>query len=265
MTLTLSNEPRSYRNDPAVPSFDDTRPLTVMDGECALCSTGARLIARFDKSGEIRICRAQTKLGRALLQHYGLSADDPESWLYIVDGRAYTSLDAMISCRKPRRRRWETSATAAPSAAPPAGWVVSNGLARNRYRLFRTNRYVRNSRSCAAGETGGMKVVVLGGYGVFGSRLAELSGPGRGMRSWLPDEASGRLGALAEQLGCTSAGAGLPCRSGGAVQCIAACRRRCRRAVPGLRTRSLCHSAAVPGPQCGLSRFIGRCRVYRRG
>lgn len=28
----------SYRNDPAVPAFDDRTPVAVMDAECAICS-----------------------------------------------------------------------------------------------------------------------------------------------------------------------------------------------------------------------------------
>ena len=96
MAELLLNEAFSYRKDPSVPDFDDSDPLTVMDGECVLCSVGARLLARFDRKQEFRICRAQTTLGQALFSHYGLSFDDPESWLYIVDGHAYTSLDAMI-------------------------------------------------------------------------------------------------------------------------------------------------------------------------
>lgn len=95
MQSFVSKPPYSYRVEPGVPDFDDRGPVTVMDGECVLCSVGARLIARFDKAGEFRICRSQTTLGGALLRHYGLSPDDPESWLYIVDGQAYTSLDAM--------------------------------------------------------------------------------------------------------------------------------------------------------------------------
>ena len=94
--MKISGDPYAYRKDKAVPEFDDTGPVVVMDGECVLCSTGARLISGHDKAGEFRICRAQTELGRALLHHYGMKADDPESWLYIVDGSAYTSLDAMI-------------------------------------------------------------------------------------------------------------------------------------------------------------------------
>jgi predicted DCC family thiol-disulfide oxidoreductase YuxK len=135
MNLVVSQPPYSYRTDGAVPSFDDSGPLTVMDGECALCSAGARLIARFDMAGEFRICRARTPLGTALLRHYGLDPDDPESWLYIVDGRAFTSLDGMIR---------------AGGRLGGAGWVLQplrllprpaqdwlyRRLARNRYRLF---------------------------------------------------------------------------------------------------------------------------------
>src|SRR5262249_56474567 len=49
MKILISRAPYSYRIDEAVPGFVDTGPVTVMDGECALCSAGARLIARLDK------------------------------------------------------------------------------------------------------------------------------------------------------------------------------------------------------------------------
>ncbi len=135
MTLVKPQRPYSYRADAAVPSFDDAAPLTVMDGECVLCTAGARLIARFDKAGEFRICPIRTPLGTALMHHYGLDPEDPESWLYIVDGRAFTSLDGMIR---------------AGARLGGAGWLVQplrliprcvqdwlyRRLARNRYRLF---------------------------------------------------------------------------------------------------------------------------------
>src|SRR5690606_39547897 len=89
-------EPYSYLNDSTVPVFQDRGPVAVMDGTCALCSAGARLIARFDKAGEFRICRSQSALGTALLRHYGLDPEDPESWLYVLDGQAFTSLDGIV-------------------------------------------------------------------------------------------------------------------------------------------------------------------------
>jgi predicted DCC family thiol-disulfide oxidoreductase YuxK len=135
MKITNSDVPYSYREDPAVRDFDDTGPVTVMDGECALCSVGARLIARFDKAREFRICRAQTALGQALLHHYGLSPDDPESWLYIVEGRAYTSLEGMI---RVGRRVGGLGLLLQPLRLLPRSvqdWLYRR-LARNRYRLF---------------------------------------------------------------------------------------------------------------------------------
>ncbi len=96
MTALTTHAPYSYRADPTVPDFDDSGPVTFMDGECVLCTFGAKLIARFDKDDVFKICRVQTPLGRSVLAHYGLSIGDPESWLLLINGKAYTSLDAMI-------------------------------------------------------------------------------------------------------------------------------------------------------------------------
>ena len=40
-----AREPYSFRDDPAVPEFDDSRIVVVMDADCALCSQAARRIA----------------------------------------------------------------------------------------------------------------------------------------------------------------------------------------------------------------------------
>jgi predicted DCC family thiol-disulfide oxidoreductase YuxK len=135
MTGLLRTAPYSYRTDPSVPAFEDRGPVTVVDGECALCSFSARLIARFDSRGEFRICRSQTALGRALLLHYGLAPDDPESWLLLVDGRAYTSLDAII---RASRRVGGPGWLLQPLRLLPHGLQdrLYRWIARNRYRLF---------------------------------------------------------------------------------------------------------------------------------
>ena len=87
--------PYSYRADAGVPDFDDAQPLVLVDGECALCSRMARLLCRLDRKQEFRIAAVKSPLGRALAAHYGLDADDPLSWLYLIDGRAYGELDAV--------------------------------------------------------------------------------------------------------------------------------------------------------------------------
>lgn len=134
--MRLSSRPAySYRDDPAIPAFDDSGPVTVMDGECALCTAGARLIARFDRRQEFRICRSQSPLGAALMWHYGLDPTDPESWLYLVDGEARTSLDAMI---RAGARVGGIGWLLQPLRVLPRvvqDWLYRR-IARNRYRLF---------------------------------------------------------------------------------------------------------------------------------
>lgn len=88
--------PYSYRNDTRVPDFDDGAPIAVMDAECAICSWGARMIHRLDRSGTVRICPIQSPLGTALLQHYGLETDDPSTWLFIENGVAHVDFEAVM-------------------------------------------------------------------------------------------------------------------------------------------------------------------------
>ncbi|MDJ0612679.1 MAG: DCC1-like thiol-disulfide oxidoreductase family protein [Rhizobiaceae bacterium] len=88
--------PYSYKSDPNVPVFDDSGPVTVMDAHCALCARGAKWIAKNDTAKEFKIIPLQSDLGNALMQHYEMDPNDPTSWLYITDGVAYTSLDALI-------------------------------------------------------------------------------------------------------------------------------------------------------------------------
>lgn len=125
----------SYRQDPTVPAFDDEGPIAFMDGACTLCTFGARLIARFDRKDRIRICRVQSPLGQAMLTHYGLEPDDPDSWMLLVDGRAHTSLDAMIRAGRLVGGVGLLLQTLHILPRPVQDWMYRR-IARNRYALF---------------------------------------------------------------------------------------------------------------------------------
>lgn len=86
----------SYRDDPAVPSFPDDRPLILFDGDCVLCSGSARFILRRDRAGRFRLAPVQSPLGRALLAHYGVDPADPLTMLLIEAGRAHERSDAVL-------------------------------------------------------------------------------------------------------------------------------------------------------------------------
>ena len=125
----------SYRGDPKVPGFDDCGPVVFMDGNCVLCTRTARIISRLDRAGEFRICPVQSALGQAVLEHYGLDTDDPDSWLYLVDGRAYTSMDAIIRAGTRLGGLGNMVRVFQLLPRPAQDWLYRR-IARNRYGLF---------------------------------------------------------------------------------------------------------------------------------
>jgi predicted DCC family thiol-disulfide oxidoreductase YuxK len=125
----------SYRNDPAVPAFDDTGPVVFMDGRCALCAFGARSITRLDRTREFKICPIQSPVGRAVLQHYGLDPSDPDSWLYLHHGKAETSLDAIMTVGRRLGGIGYVMSAFYVFPRPMRDWLYRR-LARNRYKLF---------------------------------------------------------------------------------------------------------------------------------
>ena len=133
--MKISGERYSFRDDPAVPRFDAPEHFTVMDASCGLCARGAAWIARNDAGEKFRIVPVQSKLGAALLRHYGMDPEDPLSWLYVGEGRAYTSLDAIIRAGRELGGKWKMLAVF--NVLPRR---VQDGLygiiARNRYRFL---------------------------------------------------------------------------------------------------------------------------------
>jgi len=127
--------PYSHRQDPSVPDFPDTGPVTVMDAQCALCARGARWIARNDRRNAFRIVPVQSDLGAALLRHYGLDPGDPVSWLYLEDGQAHTSLDAVIRAGRRLGGFWRIF-SALLILPPGLRDRLYYAIARNRYRWF---------------------------------------------------------------------------------------------------------------------------------
>lgn len=135
MKLLKELKPYSYRADKNVPAFDDSGPIAFMDGQCVLCTFGAKLIAKFDKANQFSICPVQTPLGQSVLTHYGLATDDPESWMLLVDGKAYSSLEAMIHAGRIIGGVGLLLQPLRLIPRPLQDWLYRR-IARNRYALF---------------------------------------------------------------------------------------------------------------------------------
>jgi predicted DCC family thiol-disulfide oxidoreductase YuxK len=84
----------SYRQDGAVPTFPDDRPLFIFDGVCVLCSSGAAWLMRHDKHRRFRYTSAQSQLGQALYRHYGVSLD--ETYLLLDGGAVFGKSDGYL-------------------------------------------------------------------------------------------------------------------------------------------------------------------------
>ncbi len=91
-----SQQPYSYRNDPQIPSFDDSHPLVVLDGECVLCSGSVKHLIRWDKRQQFRFATGQSALGQGLLRHYGCDHTTLNTVLVISEGRGFEKSDAYI-------------------------------------------------------------------------------------------------------------------------------------------------------------------------
>jgi len=74
-------------------------------------------------------------LGRAILAHYGLNCENPASWLYLEEGKAYGSMEAVIRVGTRLGGRWRSVALLRLLPPRARDWLY-RWLAANRYRLF---------------------------------------------------------------------------------------------------------------------------------
>ncbi|MDX8353691.1 thiol-disulfide oxidoreductase DCC family protein [Cognatiyoonia sp. IB215182] len=116
-----------------MPQFD--HPVAVMDADCALCSWGARMIHRLDRTGDVRIAPIQSATGAALMRANGLDPIDPDSWLFIVDGTVWRDFDAVIRLGE-RAGGWGRVCSLLRLVPRPLrDWLYAR-VARNRYAVF---------------------------------------------------------------------------------------------------------------------------------
>nr|WP_137046816.1 DCC1-like thiol-disulfide oxidoreductase family protein [Pseudolabrys sp. FHR47] len=108
--------------------------LVLYDGDCVLCSSWFRFVAKRDQARRLMFTTIQSEFGRAVALRLGIDPMNPQSNAVIIDGNAYLFSD---------------SALAALSALPYWKWVwalhvvprtlrdpIYSLVARNRYRWF---------------------------------------------------------------------------------------------------------------------------------
>jgi predicted DCC family thiol-disulfide oxidoreductase YuxK len=114
-------------------------PIAVMDGDCALCSFGARMIHRLDRSGRIRICLVGTPLGQTLLARHGVTPGNPETWLFVDGPAVWRDFDAMAEVGR-RTGGWGHGLRLLRLLPGPVSRWLYARVARNRYAVFGRSR-----------------------------------------------------------------------------------------------------------------------------
>lgn len=134
----ISRPQYSYRDDPAVPSFDDERPIVVFDGMCVLCSSGVQWMLARDPKGVTRFCAIQHPLAQALYAHYGLNADRFDTFMALTDGVAHVKWRGVCAAARTLPPPWKWFGQAGRIIPSFIGDPVYDWVQRNRFIWFGT-------------------------------------------------------------------------------------------------------------------------------
>ncbi len=126
----------SYRNDPAIPAFDDTRPIVIFDGLCVLCSSGVQWMLDRDPNGESRFAVIQDPLARALYRHYDLDADAFDTFMVLKDGLPHTRWAGVLVAARTLPQPWRAMGFAGRIVPDAVGNRIYDWVQRNRLKWF---------------------------------------------------------------------------------------------------------------------------------
>jgi predicted DCC family thiol-disulfide oxidoreductase YuxK len=133
----------SYRHDPAVPAFDDSRPIVIFDGLCVLCSNGVQWMLDRDPNGESRFAVIQDGLPRALYRHYDLDADAFDTFMVLKDGVAHTKWAGVLAAAGTMPQPWRSLGVAGRIVPDAVGDLIYDWVQRNRLKWFGTRDICR--------------------------------------------------------------------------------------------------------------------------
>ncbi|MEP1613753.1 MAG: DCC1-like thiol-disulfide oxidoreductase family protein [Roseobacter sp.] len=111
------------------------KAIWLFDGDCVLCNKGVQYTLRYEKSASIQFIAIQSDEGRRLALEYQVDPDNPETFLFLEHGTAFTKSDAVLALSKhltgPAR-----IASVLLFVPKPLRDAIYGMLARNRYAMF---------------------------------------------------------------------------------------------------------------------------------
>jgi predicted DCC family thiol-disulfide oxidoreductase YuxK len=109
-----------------------SQDIIVFDVTCIFCSGFARFMHRRDTAHRFVFVTAQSDTGRDLYHKYSLDPDDMTTNIVIVDGVAFTKMQAFGAAMRSLGGAWRLAGWPALLPRPMADWIYDR-IARNRY------------------------------------------------------------------------------------------------------------------------------------
>jgi predicted DCC family thiol-disulfide oxidoreductase YuxK len=123
-------------------SPESAAPIWLYDGDCALCLGVARYTLAHEIEPSIRFVTIQSREGRKIAAAHGIDPDDPESFLFLENGRALAKSDGVFAIA--RHLHGLARLVLLGRFLPrPLRDRLYDRVARNRYRIFRRQEISR--------------------------------------------------------------------------------------------------------------------------
>ncbi|MEO9460175.1 MAG: DCC1-like thiol-disulfide oxidoreductase family protein [Lentilitoribacter sp.] len=109
--------------------------IWLFDSVCVLCNGAISTALRYEKAPSIDFVSIHSPNGRAIAQKYNIDPDDPDTFLFLDNGRPYVQSDGVIALSKHMKApfSWIRFGVVLPKAFRDTLYHL---VARNRYRLF---------------------------------------------------------------------------------------------------------------------------------
>ena len=114
--------------------------IILFDAICVVCNRWANFLIRNDQQLKFKLASAQSELGVAILQHYGMSTTHYTTMIVIINGQLYTESTALLKVMQH---------LGLPFSIMNAGYFIPRPIrdflyrrvVLNRYQLFGTTEY----------------------------------------------------------------------------------------------------------------------------
>ena len=126
----------TYRDDPAVPAFDDTKPIVIFDGQCVFCSGGVQWMIARDPHGDAKFAAIQEPVSRALYAHYGIDADAFDTFMVLKDGKPYLRWRGLCAAGRLMPAPWKWLGALGRIVPEFVGNAIYDFIQRNRIGWF---------------------------------------------------------------------------------------------------------------------------------